>query len=186
MPIPVRCEPSLNVKGSRAGGEPQPSWKVLVSSIRENGAAEEGNGWRYQPRKETGGKVWGGPEGERSAATVVLAAAPGAHGACPTRGVWSPGYTRACTRTHTLHPTHTHTPRLCTCGSDYDTGKGDRRSGLSCGKDAWGLRGVRAALPAPSARTRASTRLLQLRESPSPAPRSRSRGGTRRLEPLPG
>lgn len=47
VPTPVRHEPSLNVKGSGAGGEPEPPWKALVSSAREKRAAEEGNGWRY-------------------------------------------------------------------------------------------------------------------------------------------
>lgn len=47
VPTPVRHEPSLNVKGSGAGGEPEPPWKALVSSTLEKGAAQEENGWRY-------------------------------------------------------------------------------------------------------------------------------------------
>lgn len=90
-------------------------------------------------------------------------------GACPTRGSRSSHYI------YTYAHAHTHTPRfLHTWVQLPRTERRDGRSGVRCGKDARGLRGVRAALPAPSARARA-----RLREAPaaaripSPAPHSR-------------
>lgn len=60
--------------------------KVLASFRGEKGAGGEGNGWRYHdPRKPPQRKVLGKTGGERSAAAIQLAAAPCAHGACPTR-----------------------------------------------------------------------------------------------------
>lgn len=102
-------------------------------------------------------------------------------GACPTRGSQSSHYIYTYTHEHT----HTHTTLLHTWVQLPSTGRRDGRSGVRCGKDARGLRGVRAALPAPSARARAAPRGSCSCANPLPRPAFPG-GMTRGLGPRPG
>lgn len=66
--------------------------KALVSFTRGREWREEEDGWRYPRPKQARGKVWGEVlDGDRSAATVELAAAPYARGGPSGQGTRSPG-----------------------------------------------------------------------------------------------
>lgn len=133
MPIPVRPEPSLNVKGSGAGDEPEPSSEGACLFYERKGLAREGE-WLEVPttqgnQKKALGRTGGGKQ----------------------RGpTWPPP------PVHTVSGLHTHTTRFY--GAQ---GTRHRRAGARCRKGARGLRGARTASPSPPrarARTHAAPR----------------------------